>query len=101
MGPGMRGRIEAIDPRPTVSPALLASVKALLEGDGFCRLKYWINGAEVTAGPSTVSSPLGCVYVCICERERELEGVLTAIPEAVVFCCFALYRWLFGKDTNQ
>lgn len=74
MGLGMRGRIEAIDPRPTVSPALLASVKALLEGDGFCLLKYWINGAEVTAGPRTVSSPLGCVCACVCVVWENLSG---------------------------
>ncbi|KAL7891602.1 hypothetical protein AOLI_G00010780 [Acnodon oligacanthus] len=55
----MRGGIEAIDPRPAISPALLASVKALLEGDGFCRLKHWINGAGATAGPSTAAGPLG------------------------------------------
>ena len=68
MGPGMRGGIEAIDPRPAISPALLASVKALLEGDGFCRLKHWINGAGATAGPSTVAGPLGqaCVCICVC-----------------------------------
>lgn len=63
MSLGMRGRIEAIDLHPTVSSALLASVKALLEGDEFCRLKYWINGAEVTAGPRTEG--------CVCVRERQ------------------------------
>lgn len=65
----MKGGIEAIDLLPAISPALLASVKALLEGDGFCRLKHWINGAEVTAGLTAVAStvgkmwPMGCLFL--------------------------------------
>ncbi|ROL44895.1 hypothetical protein DPX16_9107 [Anabarilius grahami] len=59
MGLGIGAGIEAIDPNPAISAALLPSVKPLLEGDGFCRPEQWINGGEVTAGSSAVAIPSG------------------------------------------
>lgn len=64
MGLGTGAGIEAIDPYPAISAALLPSVKPLLEGDGFCRPEQWINGGEVTAGSSAAAIPLGRVRAC-------------------------------------
>lgn len=76
MGLGTGAGIEAIDPYPAISAALLPSVKPLLEGDGFCRAEQWINGREVTAGSNAAAIPLGrvraCEYVHVCVMYRQI-----------------------------